>query len=234
MSKFPTMTNPTEPRPRMRDRPRPPYPYKTTFPPTYLDLPPPEEPSEPQPGPPAKPPSKRHPLAAAPQPAAHYPQNKCPICKTPIADAQGHDFIGNVACLHRGPCTKPQCIEAYYGVSDKWASPYQGKTPLYCQAPGCKKREITAWCLVESTYNETYYCIYNQGTVHPNAKADYQKAEEKYWEEVKKEEAEIERKKEKEKKRKERADESLTGSCLLDCCVTVAFGCMCCFGCLSH
>ncbi|KXX80022.1 hypothetical protein MMYC01_203432 [Madurella mycetomatis] len=204
----------------------PPHPYVTTFPPTYLDLLPAEEPQSTAATQPTRPPSKHRPLAASPQPAAYYSQIKCPICKTHIADADGRNFIGNIACLHRGPCTNPKCIAAYYGVRDKWAFPYKGKKPLYCQAPGCRNREIKEWCLVECRLDPAYGCVRNNGTIHPNAMNEYEKAKEEQWAREKKEEKRLQKEKEKERARYHDNDTS-TGSRCLDCIIALALCCTC-------
>ncbi len=92
---------------------------------------------------------KTGPLAAAPTPAKFYSQYSCPICNDPISHQHNADYIGNFPCLHRGPCVKPDCIRAFYGVEDKWASPYRGRKHLFCQAPGCGT-EIEGWTYVQA------------------------------------------------------------------------------------
>jgi hypothetical protein len=111
-------------------------------------------PSFPRPFPPQdtekKPLERTNPLAASPQPYDFYPQDKCPVCEKDIATAPGLDFIGHT-CEHRGTCINKRCIREYYGsVSKKnFCARYQGKIPLYCQAPGCGKK-IEAWCYVKT------------------------------------------------------------------------------------
>jgi hypothetical protein len=111
-------------------------------------------PSFPRPVPPqdpAKTPLERtNPLAASPQPYELYPQDKCPVCEKDIATEPGLDFIGHT-CEHRGTCVNKRCIREYYGSASKknFCALYQGKIPLYCQAPGCGKK-IEAWCYVKT------------------------------------------------------------------------------------
>ncbi|KAH6857028.1 hypothetical protein B0I37DRAFT_403461 [Chaetomium sp. MPI-CAGE-AT-0009] len=92
---------------------------------------------------------KTRPLAASPHPAEFYSQYRCPVCRTTIAEKHGADFIGHTPCLHRGTCPRSSCIRAYYGTGGKWASPYEGTTPLFCQAAGCGRR-IDGWCFARA------------------------------------------------------------------------------------
>ena len=92
-----------------------------------------------------RPANETWPLAASARPAGFYSQHQCAICNDPIAVKKDADFIGHGPCRHRGTCIKPKCIHAYYGTERKWASPYRGEKPLYCQVLGCG-RKIEGWC----------------------------------------------------------------------------------------
>ncbi|KAK4172897.1 hypothetical protein QBC36DRAFT_361526 [Triangularia setosa] len=106
-----------------------------------------------------KPPSSKplpKPLGYTPQPpmSLGFPQHLCPICSTPIGYGEGQDFTGNLPCKHRGPCSSEPCIMAYYGSLDRWALPYTGSKPVFCQAPGCRA-QIEAWCQVKCQENKS-------------------------------------------------------------------------------
>jgi hypothetical protein len=173
------------------------------------------------------PPKKAHPLAASAQPAEFYTQYKCPICRTTIAEKHGADFIGHYPCRHRGPCPKSRCIRAYYGTSKKWATPYSGTKPLYCQAAGCG-RKIEGWCYVKAI-------ITPQGKgVLPISVRD--PALDKAWDKARAKRAEEERQAKKEEERKKRRDLAsdmedifswrALGTCILGvlCCWTICCG----------
>jgi len=75
------------------------------------------------------------------------PPPKCPICQVAILKTAFTDAIGNFPCAHPGTCPDSNCIKAYYGTTDKWATPYKGKQKLYCRAANCGA-EIKGWCVV--------------------------------------------------------------------------------------
>ncbi|KAK4149913.1 hypothetical protein C8A00DRAFT_46580 [Chaetomidium leptoderma] len=200
----------------------------------------PETPPPPQ-NPLASPPKKTRPLAASAQPAEFYSQYQCPICGTRIADEHGANFIGHGSCLHRGTCTKPECIHAYYGTDKKWASPYKGCKTLYCQAAGCGK-QIEEWCFVEAKMWKSGKIVFANHKIDPEVERAYYSARNELFErkdEEKAQEGKPEMKKEsKEKKRKERKEkkskdetwceaDSLTGSRFWDNCLMI-----CCFPCI--
>ncbi len=124
------------------------------FAPVYLDHR--REPSTPLPQQetPSTPPAQQEgavarPLATATPPAKFHSQYHCPICADAISHQHNADYLGNLPCLHRGPCTKPACVKAYYGHDSKWASPYHGRRHLFCQAAGCGAA-VEGWTYVQA------------------------------------------------------------------------------------
>ncbi|KAK3903384.1 hypothetical protein C8A05DRAFT_32883 [Staphylotrichum tortipilum] len=99
-------------------------------------------------------PKETYPLAAEPQQRRWFSKSKCPICDKPLLDKDSADFIGNLPCVHRGPCTNPECIQAYYGTTAQPAVRYHDNPQLYCQKWGCGKR-LQGWCLVKAVADHT-------------------------------------------------------------------------------
>jgi hypothetical protein len=188
----------------------PTYPTTPTFGRAFLDhLRKPETPLPQDPS--TKPPKPTSPLAASPQPAKFYSQYKCAICNTRIADQEDADFIGHHPCRHRSTCQKPSCVRAYYGTPNKWATPYTGTTPLYCQASGCG-RQIEEWCAYHAQLAQSGNACFAIGMVDPKRMEAYQKAVKE-----REKEAKRERKEKKKKEKKEKKERRGSGCDGVDC-----------------
>ncbi len=181
-------------------------------------------------------PTETRPLAAAPTPARFYTQYRCPICADEIGHQDNANYIGNLPCTHRGPCTKPACVRAYYGTNAQWASPYRGRRRLVCQASGCG-HEIEGWCLVESKTYPRGTAVFPRGVVDPVVVKEIEKeeADEKRERTRRYEEAHKQRVREDLRVEKMRAEAGktklgdITGGKCLDCCLVsfVCFGICC-------
>ncbi|KAK3290538.1 uncharacterized protein B0H64DRAFT_452691 [Chaetomium fimeti] len=167
-------------------------------------------------------PKKTRPLAASPMPAEFYSQYQCPVCHKAIAEKHGADFIGHTPCLHRGPCPRSSCIRAYYGTGGKWATPYEGTKPLFCQAAGCGRR-IDGWCFAKAVMTPSGGAVLPMSVVDPALQKAFEKAKAKRDKEEKREK----RENEKTEKRKRAEGEGCCGlpdvspSRVLDCCFYV-------------
>jgi hypothetical protein len=161
-------------------------------------------------------------LAASAQPAKFYSQYECAICHARIADQHGADFVGHHPCRHRATCPRSSCVRAYYGTSRKWASPYTGKRPLYCQAAGCGRR-IEEWCAYQAKLAPSNKAVFAIGVVDPRRVKAHKKAVKKRDKEARKEKKEKVNK-EKKERREGGCDGVSTLASVLLCCSIVFCG----------